>query len=174
MKLMSELLGCFAISVIALHKFPHFLRSPRGGVSPTRASNSSSRAASPSGAFGPQAQQRYQWSTCGSTSGCTTASDDVDVDEEVVDSQEKLRVCILGYAGVGKTSLVNQFLTSEYLNTYDKSIGKNWELNGSLSWMGVVQKCRRARGCLAYLLSDTYLIMSRWWWRGKFGLFSEP
>ena len=35
----------------------------------------------------------------------------------------KHRVCILGSNDVGKTALVNQFLTSEYMNTYDASLG---------------------------------------------------
>lgn len=29
-----------------------------------------------------------------------------------------------GAAGVGKTALVSQFMTSEYMNTYDASLGK--------------------------------------------------
>ena len=44
----------------------------------------------------------------------------MDETEEV----QKHRVCILGTNDVGKTSLVNQFLTSEYMNTYDASLGK--------------------------------------------------
>ena len=40
------------------------------------------------------------------------------------DEVQKHRVCILGTNDVGKTSLVNQFLTSEYMNTYDASLGK--------------------------------------------------
>ena len=39
------------------------------------------------------------------------------------DEVQKHRVCILGTNDVGKTSLVNQFLTSEYMNTYDASLG---------------------------------------------------
>lgn len=34
------------------------------------------------------------------------------------------RVVMLGSAGVGKSSLINQFMTSEYLHAYDTSIGK--------------------------------------------------
>lgn len=34
----------------------------------------------------------------------------------------KYRVVLLGEAGVGKTALVNQFMTSEYMNTYDASL----------------------------------------------------
>lgn len=35
----------------------------------------------------------------------------------------KYRVVMLGDAGVGKTALVSQFMTSEYMNTYDASLG---------------------------------------------------
>ncbi|KAK4293877.1 hypothetical protein Pmani_033462 [Petrolisthes manimaculis] len=34
----------------------------------------------------------------------------------------KYRVVLLGETGVGKSSLVNQFMTSEYINTYDASL----------------------------------------------------
>lgn len=36
----------------------------------------------------------------------------------------KYRVVLLGDAGVGKTALVSQFMTSEYMNTYDASLGE--------------------------------------------------
>jgi len=36
----------------------------------------------------------------------------------------RYRVVMLGDAGVGKTALVNQFMTSEYMHTYDASLGK--------------------------------------------------
>ena len=36
----------------------------------------------------------------------------------------KYRVCILGMNDTGKTALVKQFLTSEYMNTYDASFGE--------------------------------------------------
>lgn len=35
----------------------------------------------------------------------------------------KYRVVMLGDSGVGKTALVSQFMTSEYMNTYDASLG---------------------------------------------------
>lgn len=35
-----------------------------------------------------------------------------------------IRVLMLGEASVGKSSLVSQFMTSEYLHAYDTSIGK--------------------------------------------------
>lgn len=39
---------------------------------------------------------------------------------------------MLGDAGVGKTALVNQFMTSEYMHTYDASLGKLIALSLSL------------------------------------------
>ena len=47
-----------------------------------------------------------------------------DDDPEVAVFVQKHRVCIMGQNDVGKTALVNQFLTSEYMNTYDASLGK--------------------------------------------------
>lgn len=40
---------------------------------------------------------------------------------------------MLGDAGVGKTALVSQFMTSEYMNTYDASLGKYFTLFSILS-----------------------------------------
>ena len=37
----------------------------------------------------------------------------------------KYRVCLLGSSNTGKTSLVTQFMTSEYMNTYDSSLGRS-------------------------------------------------
>ena len=51
------------------------------------------------------------------------AENDSDV-EDSVEGPVKFRVCILGHTGTGKTSLVNQFLTSEYMNAYDTSLGQ--------------------------------------------------
>ena len=42
---------------------------------------------------------------------------------EKVREQLRFRVCLMGESQVGKTSLVSQFLTSEYMNTYDASLG---------------------------------------------------
>ena len=50
-------------------------------------------------------------------------TEDGNNDEEEEES-ERFRICILGSNRVGKTALVNQFLTSEYMNTYDASLGK--------------------------------------------------
>ncbi|XP_041973950.1 uncharacterized protein LOC121729484 isoform X2 [Aricia agestis] len=43
-------------------------------------------------------------------------------DEDELDPIPKYRVVLLGDAGVGKTALVSQFMTSEYMNTYDASL----------------------------------------------------
>lgn len=40
-------------------------------------------------------------------------------------SISRYRIVMLGDSGVGKTALVNQFMTSEYMHTYDASLGKN-------------------------------------------------
>ena len=40
------------------------------------------------------------------------------------DEQSKFRVCMMGESQVGKTSLVSQCLTSDYMNTYDTSLGE--------------------------------------------------
>ena len=42
-----------------------------------------------------------------------------------VEEIAKYRVVLLGDAGVGKTALVSQFMTSEYMNTYDASLGNS-------------------------------------------------
>lgn len=36
----------------------------------------------------------------------------------------RYRVVLFGDAGTGKTALVSQFMTSEYMHTYDASLGK--------------------------------------------------
>lgn len=41
----------------------------------------------------------------------------------------KYRVVMLGDAGVGKTALVSQFMTSEYMNTYDASLGTFFQIS---------------------------------------------
>lgn len=37
----------------------------------------------------------------------------------------RYRVVMMGDAGTGKTALVSQFMTSEYMHTYDASLGKS-------------------------------------------------
>ena len=41
---------------------------------------------------------------------------------KVKEGVSRYRVCLLGSNGAGKTAIVNQFLTSEYMNTYDASL----------------------------------------------------
>lgn len=45
-------------------------------------------------------------------------------------SPNRYRVVMMGDAGTGKTALVSQFMTSEYMHTYDASLGK---LKGNLN-----------------------------------------
>ena len=86
--------------------------------------------------------QRSPWSTCGSSSVADGLDDLCDeltnlsrIDRQRVsefddgsegdnEENQKLRVCIAGHFGVGKTALVSQFMSSEYMNTYEKSLGK--------------------------------------------------
>ncbi|KZC14148.1 PREDICTED: uncharacterized protein LOC107192219 [Dufourea novaeangliae] len=53
-------------------------------------------------------------------SGQGVAADSTESDE--IDEIPKYRVVLLGDSGVGKTALVSQFMTSEYMNTYDASL----------------------------------------------------
>ncbi|KAF6197517.1 hypothetical protein GE061_008481, partial [Apolygus lucorum] len=48
-------------------------------------------------------------------------SQTTDVSTETIDIA-RYRVVLLGDSGVGKTALVSQFMTSEYMNTYDASL----------------------------------------------------
>jgi len=76
--------------------------------------------------------------SCCSGQGASTDSDN----EESI---SKYRVVLLGDSGVGKTALVSQFMTSEYINTYDASLGKfvhlctNARGDGNLSVQGAHQ-----------------------------------
>lgn len=51
-------------------------------------------------------------------SASLTTPEDDDLEQQV----QKYRVVLLGDSGVGKTALVSQFMTSEYMNTYDASL----------------------------------------------------
>ena len=46
-----------------------------------------------------------------------------ELEDEVDPESPRFRVCLMGESQVGKTSLVSQFLSSEFLNTYDASLG---------------------------------------------------
>ena len=86
--------------------------------------------------------QRSPWSTCGSSSVADGLEDLGDefiypaslyrqnfseiqagTSNESDEDTEKLRVCLIGHIGVGKTSLCNQFKTSNYVNTFEASLG---------------------------------------------------
>lgn len=56
--------------------------------------------------------------SCCSGQGLAGDSTESDIEEGT-----KYRVVLLGDSGVGKTALVSQFMTSEYINTYDASLG---------------------------------------------------
>ncbi|XP_008205042.2 uncharacterized protein LOC100119620 isoform X2 [Nasonia vitripennis] len=58
----------------------------------------------------------FEGSCC---SGQGVAADSTESEGEEV---TKYRVVLLGDSGVGKTALVSQFMTSEYMNTYDASL----------------------------------------------------
>ena len=46
-----------------------------------------------------------------------------ELEDEAEPESPRFRVCLMGESQVGKTSLVSQFLSSEFLNTYDASLG---------------------------------------------------
>ncbi|XP_011634309.1 uncharacterized protein LOC105425295 isoform X2 [Pogonomyrmex barbatus] len=56
----------------------------------------------------------FEGSCCSGQGGST--------DSDIEESISKYRVVLLGDSGVGKTALVSQFMTSEYMNTYDASL----------------------------------------------------
>ncbi|XP_053980370.1 uncharacterized protein LOC128877249 isoform X1 [Hylaeus volcanicus] len=60
----------------------------------------------------------FEGSCC---SGQGVAADSTESDE-IEEEIPKYRVVLLGDSGVGKTALVSQFMTSEYMNTYDASL----------------------------------------------------
>ena len=64
----------------------------------------------------PGERSPFEGSCCGSSYNNMSSDGSV---EEIA----KYRVVLLGDAGVGKTALVSQFMTSEYMNTYDASLG---------------------------------------------------
>lgn len=63
----------------------------------------------------------FDGSCCGGNSSYNDLSSG---ESSVAEEIPKYRVVLLGESGVGKTALVSQFMTSEYMNTYDASLGK--------------------------------------------------
>ena len=62
--------------------------------------------------------ERLDFITC-----CLPLSDSED--ERDVFDQKCYKILLLGSSGIGKTSLVNQFMTSEYINTFEFSLGNS-------------------------------------------------
>lgn len=62
----------------------------------------------------------FEGSCC---SGQGVGADSTESDD--MEGIPKYRVVLLGDSGVGKTALVSQFMTSEYMNTYDASLGND-------------------------------------------------
>ncbi|XP_044746467.1 uncharacterized protein LOC123308014 isoform X2 [Coccinella septempunctata] len=86
----------------------------RRSRSNTSVNSTASRASNVSGERSP-----FEGSCCGSGYH-TVDSTPLGSPEEI--EVPKYRVVMLGDAGVGKTALVSQFMTSEYMNTYDASL----------------------------------------------------
>lgn len=61
----------------------------------------------------------FDGSCCGGNSSYNDLSSG---ESSVAEEIPKYRVVLLGESGVGKTALVSQFMTSEYMNTYDASL----------------------------------------------------
>ncbi|XP_050526664.1 mucin-5AC-like [Daktulosphaira vitifoliae] len=61
----------------------------------------------------------FDGSCCGGNSSYNDLSSG---ESSVAEEIPKYRVVLLGDSGVGKTALVSQFMTSEYMNTYDASL----------------------------------------------------
>lgn len=65
----------------------------------------------------------FHSSTASNTKNKSSAETSMEESNAEEDEVQKHRVCLLGDNDVGKTSLVNQFLSSDYMNTYDASLG---------------------------------------------------
>ncbi|XP_037077074.1 uncharacterized protein LOC119098256 [Pollicipes pollicipes] len=89
-------------------------RSPSGTRTPYEGSPRTSRPSSRSGERSGN-KSPFEGSCCGSSYNSS---------EQEKEDKAIYRVMMLGEAGVGKSSLINQFMSSEYMNTYDASLGK--------------------------------------------------
>ncbi|KPJ18476.1 GTP-binding protein REM 1 [Papilio machaon] len=84
-------------------------------------------------------------------------------DEDDLDPIPKYRVVLLGDAGVGKTALVSQFMTSEYMNTYDASLENclsTYEPHACVVVYSVVARSSftRAAELLQYLAREQFTV----------------
>ncbi|XP_071442900.1 GTP-binding protein REM 1-like [Hetaerina americana] len=85
----------------------------------TSVNSTASRHSNASG-VSPGERSPFEGSCCGSSYVSSEGSvSGLGGDEE---ETPKYRVVLLGDSGVGKTALVSQFMTSEYMNTYDASL----------------------------------------------------
>ena len=93
-------------------------------------SQNGSRDISPARSRSPdQSSCTSSWRTTGKNSSNDVSGEEeyeeiVEEPELEENTVEKIRVCMMGDNGVGKTALVSQFLTSDYIDTYDASLGK--------------------------------------------------
>jgi len=89
----------------------------------TNTSRSVSRAASPysSSCMSPRSPMGG-----GGYPGSSSNSGKITPDLPDDDNMCKLRICLMGMTQVGKSSLVSQCLTSEYINTYDASLDEEY------------------------------------------------
>ena len=89
-------------------------------------SQNGSRDASPRSRSPDQSSYSSSWRTGGKNSSNEVSVEEEyeEIQEESEDTVEKIRVCMMGDNGVGKTALVSQFLTSDYIDTYDASLGE--------------------------------------------------
>ena len=86
------------------------------------------------GALASQAKSVHSAETSATEDTCNEFLEEDDEESSV----QKHRVCIMGDSDVGKTALVNQFLSSEYMNTYDSSLGKESSDQPNLSVLAEV------------------------------------
>ena len=98
--------------------------SSSGGNAPHHASGG--HLASPRSPFSNSSRQSIENGAAATAAAVAAAVGAPSCGEEE-DQTVKYRVSVLGDSATGKTSLVSQFLTSEYMNTYDASLGMKRE-----------------------------------------------